>query len=75
MRCQGDTEYNLDRSENMVAVCTTCHAKLHHGSAEIARDTLALILAGYRAHRGTTHAEVMAESGLDCELDALLTHY
>lgn len=75
MAAQAETAYNLDRFENMVAVCVRCHAIMHRGIAAEAFSTLEALLLCYESRRGVRFEEAMASSQLEVSAQALLARY
>jgi hypothetical protein len=75
MAKQKDTAFNLDCSDNMVPVCVACHAKLHHGHDEEAKQTLLRLLDKYQEEYGDPFEGQMVASGINCQVRSLLTYY
>jgi len=75
LSAQDSTTYNLDRFENMVALCVACHARLNRGAGSVVLETLSGVLAEYEALRGVAFETAMSSSGLDCSQESLVALY
>jgi HNH endonuclease len=75
MAVQKDTEFNLDQSCNMVALCLGCHAKLHKGNAMEAGLVPDSMLENYSVVSGADFSERLASSGVSCVKEDILSYY
>jgi hypothetical protein len=67
MEQQDNFDYSLDIEENIIALCPTCHRKLHHGKySEIASKITMLYY---------DRKENLMEKGIVIELEKLLLYY
>lgn len=72
---QFKTEYNLDRTANMVALCPGCHVRLHRGDVDVARSVLQRTLNGYEELRGVELQQALSGCDRRSDMDSLLSYY
>ena len=72
---QRHTQFNLDRTANMVAICPGCHLRLHRGSRTEAEAALRAILEAYRGCHGVSLSEALKACDLPSGLEDLLGYY
>jgi hypothetical protein len=75
MAQQPHTSYNLDQFANAVAICPTCHLKLHRGSRPETEATLQELLDAYEKSRGVSLASALEGCDLGCASEDLLGYY
>ncbi len=75
MANQDDIEINLDRTQNMVPLCPTCHAALHRGSAQAASAVLQPVLQWFQFTYGATFQGANNDLGIDVSEVGLLGMY
>ena len=75
MAKQGDIEINLDRTQNMVPLCPTCHAAVHRGGAQAASAVIQPIFRWFQSAHGATFQDANNDLGIDLSEIGLLRIY
>jgi hypothetical protein len=75
MAMQRQSTINLDRSENMVPVCSGCHACLHRGQVGLALGILDELLDWFESVHGKSFESANGDLGFDITPAGLLEMY
>jgi hypothetical protein len=67
MNAQSNTSINLDRVENIVSLCPTCHRAVHYGNKTVKREILWTLYQN--------NIQSLANVGLNIPFDKLLSYY
>ncbi|MCT4510004.1 MAG: HNH endonuclease [Tepidibacter sp.] len=67
MAAQKNFKINIDRTENVVALCPFCHKAIHLGEDEIVKDILYKIF--------TSRKSILSNIGIDITFEELLSNY
>jgi hypothetical protein len=72
---QGRSEFNLDRSTNMVPLCPGCHACLHRGHIDAAASILGDVFAWFEGKHGRSFQAANQDLGYGTSIEGLLIMY
>ena len=75
MAMQRQSAINLDRSKNMVPVCSGCHACLHHGQVDLASAILVEVLRWFESAHGMSFVSANVDLSFDISPAGILAMY